>query len=336
VGISSKNTALFQKQVERRSINSLSYNEFVHEFVLPGIPLVITESNQTNPISNWCFKYFLNKIDHHSKIEVNKFSIPFDHASSAQEERQFWQTLHRINRRRTMLLPHTDTRHNIVDWNFVYTNPELLKDYVVPDFFSTDLSTHFGLDEHTFKWIYFGEQGTGTNTHVDVLHSSAWLFLSKGKKQWRFVDKDCKDLFICDDQRADLFDFDLQKYPKANSISGYELIQLPGEIVWTPPKCLHGVRNLEPSIALTHNYVDLTNLAEVFVASTSEYCELTRLSNTSLIDLISIAIKDLERRGIDKSLLHLLLRRMVVVLEGVHNKTPNIQVAIDYLRCSID
>ena len=37
----------------------------------------------------------------------------------------------------------------------------------------------------------------------------------------------------------------------------------PGELMFTPSRCAHAVQNLELSIALTSNYVDLSNVVDV-------------------------------------------------------------------------
>jgi hypothetical protein len=37
------------------------------------------------------------------------------------------------------------------------------------------------------KWLYIGEPGTGSGTHIDTNNSSAWLWVARGAKRWRCV-----------------------------------------------------------------------------------------------------------------------------------------------------
>lgn len=38
----------------------------------------------------------------------------------------------------------------------------------------------------------------------------------------------------------------------------------PGDLIFTPSKCAHAVQNLELTVALTSNYVDLSNVMDVY------------------------------------------------------------------------
>jgi len=114
------------------------------------------------------------------------------------------------------------------------------------------------------RWLYFGEQGTACETHVDPLASHAWMWLTRGGKSWRILlppssveaahPDACPDLFDCESiarmachlQGSRLFHTDLR----------------PGELLFVPSRCMHAVRNAAPglTIAVSHNFIDATCL----------------------------------------------------------------------------
>ena len=60
------------------------------------------------------------------------------------------------------------------NWRFHERNPHLLADFTTPGLFSLDFGEQAGLvSPHSFTWLYVGESGSATPTHVDVMNSSA-------------------------------------------------------------------------------------------------------------------------------------------------------------------
>jgi arginase family enzyme len=306
-------SGLFSNEVERRSIESLTYESFVSEYVIPGVPLVITGGTHFTGTNGWSLEYFLERVLRGTEIQLNTFRSPYRHETAESKSAPFWEMLASMRQRSQADLRESDERYNIVDWNFAFTNPELLADYCIPDFFDMDLSEQFGFQKHLLNWIYIGEEGTGSPSHIDVGNTSAWLYVARGSKHWRFVHND--DTAACGKlgQWADLFAPDLARFKSMENIRGFELVQEPGELVWVPSGCLHAVRNLEPTIALTHNYVDLTNLDKVYEA----YISKARVENSSeevdLAQIFEIGIARLKEKGFDAS---------IYLLQHGRNKLP--------------
>ena len=75
---------------------------------------------------------------------------------------------------------------------------------------------------------------------------------------------------------------------------------MPGEILWTPPLCVHAVRNVEHSIAVTQNYIDLTNLLEVHDALIGgpRAVKPQRLAAGLMLRLVQSGLADLKKRGL--------------------------------------
>ncbi|KZX60312.1 hypothetical protein A3709_12025 [Halioglobus sp. HI00S01] len=257
---------LFSQKPEKRDISSLSYDTFVDEFVLPGLPVILTGCGGFEKLSRWSLDYFLERVPRSGIADVTIFSRPFEHNRTRSVKMTLWDILAKLRSRRSLSLSGLDERYSLTDWNFLEALPKLADDYNVPAWFDMDMSHDLGFPANSLKWVYMGEAGTGSPTHLDVAHSSAWLMLASGRKHWRFVVGD--DVSKCDDGSGwmDLFSPDTALFPGTGTLSGYDYVQSAGEIIWTPPGCLHAVRNLEDSIALTQNYIDLTNLSNCIVA----------------------------------------------------------------------
>jgi hypothetical protein len=257
-------------------------------------------------VTKWDLEYFLERIPRVGDINISIFERAFAHNSAKLEKFSMWESLAQMRQRSLLALAETDERYNIVDWNFAFTNPELLKDYTVPKFFDMDLSASLGFSDHALSWIYFGEQGTGSPSHVDVVNTSAWLLLAKGRKHWRFVHSEQANRCGNTGNWADLFAPDLDQFSMMDTIEGWDLVQSPGEIVWVPSQCLHAVRNISSTIAVTHNYVDLTNLGEVYHAMCMQDDPGTARKAIDIEQLITIAAEDLRNQGFGDQLERLL------------------------------
>lgn len=137
------------------------------------------------------------------------------------------------------------------NWSFWRDYPELLTDYCIPKIFSTDYSPFLTRHIHALKWIFIGNAGTMSASHYDIFYSSAWLYLAEGLKHWRFLKESVDDK----PQVINLFD-DAQLRDHVV----WEGIQKAGDIIWVPPKTRHAVVNQNMTIALSHNYIDATNI----------------------------------------------------------------------------
>lgn len=128
-------------------------------------------------------------------------------------------------------------------------------------------SPALGTPGRKMKWLFLGEAGSASPTHLDVNNSSAWLWCAFGRKEWRFVHggdfghipRDSRLL----GRLPDLFEPDLERFPWLREVRLYHGVQEAGDAVYTPSSVLHGVRNLRFTISVTHNYVDAVNLLAV-------------------------------------------------------------------------
>ena len=106
------------------------------------------------------------------------------------------------------------------------------------------------------RWIFIGKKGTYTGLHLDVLNTTGWLGLIKGKKRFYiFNDEDTEKIkdYGCFDKINCLKMNERQK----SIFSNFDPLIVdinPGEIIFTPNLLYHFVVNLETSIAITENF----------------------------------------------------------------------------------
>jgi hypothetical protein len=254
-------------EIDRRSVAQLDYRAFLTEYALPGRPVILTGvGDRWLALSRWSLEYFLEALNDEEECDVIRFERPNDFASARTHPGGARETLILMQQRRRRGLTPDDARYYIINWQFAHNCAKLLGDYEAPPFFAATLNEYVVPQPTELRWLYIGEPGTGSPTHTDVLNSSAWLMLVCGRKHWRMVT--ASDRGACGRMGAwvDLFEPDQRRYPHLSEVALYEAEQLPGEVLWTPPLCVHAVRNLDHSIALTQNYIDLTNLIEVYDA----------------------------------------------------------------------
>lgn len=135
----------------------------------------------------------------------------------------------------------------------------LLEDYDVPQCFAApDLFEELGEDERPpYRWILMGPARSGTGLHIDPMGTHAWVTVVEGLKRWvLFPYGTPKELIGMHETQipsalwfAEWYDRAMEAVPGA-----IEVLQRPGETVYVPAGWPHLVLNLEPTVAITHNY----------------------------------------------------------------------------------
>lgn len=236
--------------VPRVPIDELNYVDFVRRFVLTRTPVVLTGAERTFTGPAWSVEYLREHIDADEVVVVQmerpsgmilgkgRLGVVLDKLAAPSAER--------------------DYKIYLNTWSYAHTHPNLVASVEVPALFEIDHTEALDLD---LRWIYIGEDGTASQAHVDIIASSAWLQLIRGEKHWRFLWQEGHAEFTDTKKGKSLFDLvPSELRPDARL---YATTQRPGEIVWTPSGFVHEVRNSFTTVALTHNYVDATNIIEV-------------------------------------------------------------------------
>eukprot|EP00435_Cladocopium_sp_Y103_P071472 s317_g37.t1 len=126
----------------------------------------------------------------------------------------------------------------------------------------------------SLRWIYIGEEGSGTSAHRDPLCSHGWMWLARGQKQWHLVTWEeavagCeavpqgapKDLFSV--KGCEELDAWLKRLNARHEAWCGNLCE--GELIFIPSGILHAVKNVGKgiSIAVSHNFLDETCMTSV-------------------------------------------------------------------------
>ncbi|KAL2893737.1 hypothetical protein RDABS01_009646 [Bienertia sinuspersici] len=153
--------------------------------------------------------------------------------------------------------------------------PGLLKDYAVPYLFQEDLFDVLNPDQRPpYRWLIIGPERSGASWHVDPVLTSAWNTLLCGRKRWALyppgkvplgvtvhVNEEDGDVNI---ETPSSLQWWLEFYPLLpDEDKPIECTQLPGETIYVPSGWWHCVLNLEPTVAVTQNFVNSTNFQHV-------------------------------------------------------------------------
>ena len=185
--------------------------------------------------------------------------------------------------------------------------------YQVADIFNADDLFQYIDASHRppFSWFLVGPTGSGSPVHTDPAGTSAWNALLKGQKRWVLFHPstprellttrtlDAGAAVVEGAQRTDLWDDlwgwfhedlegikaaverhfeekegDGKKHARPRCI---DFLQSPNEIVFVPSGWHHAVLNVSETVAITHNFVDRTNVnAALEAMGIDEDAELLR------------------------------------------------------------
>ncbi|KAI2707618.1 hypothetical protein CBS147332_6676 [Penicillium roqueforti] len=147
-------------------------------------------------------------------------------------------------------------------------SPETTPDasYWPPACFAEDFFSVLGDDRPDHQWLIIGPERSGSKFHKDPNATSAWNAVIRGPKYWIMFPSSTKQppppgVFVSDDQSEvtsplSIAEWLLGFHAEARRTQGcVEGICGAGEILHVPSGWWHLVVNLEPSIAITQNFV---------------------------------------------------------------------------------
>ncbi|KAI9868575.1 MAG: hypothetical protein M1830_005518, partial [Pleopsidium flavum] len=147
-------------------------------------------------------------------------------------------------------------------------------DYWTPDCFGEDLFAVLGEQRPDSRWLIVGPERSGSTFHKDPNATSAWNAVLRGSKYWIMFPASPSyppppGVFVSEDQSEvtsplSIAEWLLGFHAEARKTRGcMEGICSEGEILHVPSGWWHLVVNLEPSIAITQNFVPRAHVANV-------------------------------------------------------------------------
>lgn len=143
--------------------------------------------------------------------------------------------------------------------------------YWPPSCFAEDLFSVLGDDRPDRQWLIVGPERSGSKFHKDPNATSAWNAVLRGPKYWIMFPSGDKrppppGVYVSDDQSEvtsplSIAEWILEFHAEARRTPGcMEGICGQGEILHVPSGWWHLVVNLEPSIAITQNFMPRAHL----------------------------------------------------------------------------
>jgi hypothetical protein len=148
----------------------------------------------------------------------------------------------------------------------VSTKTDTSADYWPPACFGTDMFAVLGSQRPDHRWLIVGPERSGSTFHKDPNATSAWNAVIRGSKYWIMFPSSSSlppppGVYVSADQSEvtsplSIAEWLLGFHTEARATPGCkEGICGEGEVLHVPSGWYHLVLNLEPSIAVTQNFV---------------------------------------------------------------------------------
>ena len=114
--------------------------------------------------------------------------------------------------------------------------------------------------------LFIAANGVNSELHIDTFGSNFWMAMLQGKKRWTLFSPADKNFLYPDYDdsldpvfQVDLRNPDLSAFPLLSLTHPQQCVLEPGDLLFVPSGCAHRVENLTLSLAISANFVDLSN-----------------------------------------------------------------------------
>ncbi|XP_052263433.1 lysine-specific demethylase 8-like isoform X2 [Dreissena polymorpha] len=253
-------------EVDRVSCCKLSYVDFFHKYAVTSTPVIITGLSVTR--EPWTLEH-IAQVAGNCKVTLKtpvKESVKWARLEDSETMivREFIDRIHDKKEDAKPLY--------IFDWSLPIHCPDLAKGLTIPKYFAGDFLQRTlpgSLYQDSWPSLFVAPAGVVSDLHVDTFGSNFWMALFQGRKRWTFFPKSDTSLLYpvfstpwgCDPNFSiDLSSPDMKQFPLLAQTSPIQCVLEPGEVLFVPAGCPHRVENLETSVAISGNYVDLSNI----------------------------------------------------------------------------
>ncbi|KAJ3031298.1 hypothetical protein HK097_005480, partial [Rhizophlyctis rosea] len=178
--------------IPRESALSLSYEDFTTRYAIPNKPVIITDLvTQWDAYKKWDMP---NLLDHYSDytFRAESVDVPFRdyirYMQSCSEEAPLYLFDKWFGRTPTI---NTDSDSASKREGGKVEVGNLINDYTVPEYFSSDLFSVLGEKRPDYRWLIMGPERSGSSFHVDPNSTSAWNAVITGRKKWILYPPEC-------------------------------------------------------------------------------------------------------------------------------------------------
>lgn len=242
--------------VPRIRANEFTAERFREKFLKPGMPCIITDVVATWPaMQKWHPDLLMNEYCE-TLIKVNEYTE--DELRVKMTMRDFLIYMRENNEYKPLY---------VFDSSFQRRAPGLLQDFGIPRYFWEDLFA--ALDEShrpAFRWFLMGSARTGSPFHQDPNGTSAWNAVTHGHKRWALYPPWMQQVpgsFESGRQLNSLKWWTLVYPHLPPQEKPIEFIQNPGDLIFIPSGWWHAVLNLDETVSVTQNFVNMDNLDAV-------------------------------------------------------------------------
>lgn len=234
------------------TVRQLSAEDFFERYLIPRIPVIVTQATVNWPArSKWEWEWLKAKYGQQDVLVVDR--------QGEQHQAQFAKYIDYVLEPTQFQIPQGPLYLKDLCLDFL---PELFEDYSPPDFID-DWFTQFPPERRPpFRWFFIGPATTSSQLHIDTSGTHAWLTQVQGEKEWRLFPSDHIPESYCG--AADAFAPDVERFPAFKQAQCLTAILKPGATIFVPCGWRHQVRNLGPSWALTENFFNASNVADVY------------------------------------------------------------------------
>lgn len=269
------------EQVACVPVDNLSVKDFLFNHAIPGVPVIITGLVSQMTPTPWTLQHIV-QVAGDCKAQLKrhvKESASWARLEDAREStvRAFIDGLTSEGDREQLYL---------FDWSLPLHCPDLANELTIPKYFAGDFLQRTQPDSYyqdSWPSLFVAPAGLVSELHVDAFGSNFWMALFKGRKRWTFFKKeDTFKLYPSYEHpwssdpvfAVDLDKPDTKLFPLLSRAQPIQCVLEPGELLFVPAGCPHRVENLETSLAISGNFVDLSNIDSV----------REELAMTSLVD----------------------------------------------------
>ena len=163
----------------------------------------------------------------------------------------------------------------LFDWSLPLFCPELSDDLLIPKYFDNDflkMASSGSLYSSSWPSLFVSPVANVSHLHVDAFGSNFWMALFQGRKKWTFYSSECFDKLK--PRFFETFDPVFEHTAENGSLSPCSVVLEPGQVLFVPAGSPHVVENLEPSVAVSGNFVDESNVKNA----------ITHLQRNALVD----------------------------------------------------